>query len=78
MIHELEIVALTRDIVGYGLKIGDIGTVVHRYKDQRTFEVEFVSAEGETITVLTLTTESVRPVTGKEILHVRKFELMAE
>jgi len=78
MIRELEIVALARDIVEHGLKIGDIGTVVHRYKDKRTFEVEFVSAEGETITVLTLTTDSIRQVSGKEILHVRELELMAQ
>ena len=78
MIRELEIVALTRDIVEHGLKAGDIGTVVHCYKGKRTFEVEFVSAEGETIGLLTLTRDSIRHVTGKEILHVRKFELVAQ
>ena len=77
MIKETEIVALTRDIPDHKLKIGDIGTVVHRYKEGTAFEVEFVNAEGETIAVLTLDKGSIRPITGKEILHVRSLELMA-
>ncbi|RLB33431.1 MAG: DUF4926 domain-containing protein [Deltaproteobacteria bacterium] len=76
MIKETEIVVLTRDIPDYKLKIGDIGTVVHRYKEEIAFEVEFVNAEGETIAVLTLDRDSIRPITGKEILHVRSLELM--
>ena len=76
MIRENEIVALTRGIPDYKLKIGDIGTVVHRYKEEIAFEVEFVNAEGETIAVLTLDRDSIRPITGKEILHVRSLELM--
>ena len=77
MIRENEIVALTRDIPDHKLKIGDIGTVVHRYKEERAFEVEFVNAEGETIAVLTLDKDSIRPITGKEVLHVRPFEPVA-
>ena len=76
MIKETEIVVLTRDIPDYKLKIGDIGTVGHRYKEEIAFEVEFVNAEGETIAVLTLDRDSIRPITGKEILHVRSLELM--
>ena len=76
MIKEAEIVVLTRDIPDCKLKIGDIGTVVHRYKEEIAFEVEFVNAEGETIAVLTLDRDSIRPITGKEILHVRSLELM--
>lgn len=77
MIKETDIVALTRGIPDYKLKIGDIGTVVHRYKEERAFEVEFVNAEGGTIAVLTLNKDSLRPITGKEILHVRSLELIA-
>ena len=77
MIKETEIVVLTRDIPDYKLKIGDIGTVVHRYKEEIAFEVEFVNTEGETIAVLTLDKDSIRPITSKEILHVRPFELVA-
>jgi hypothetical protein len=72
MIRELDTVALTRDVDEYGLKAGDIGAVVHRYKDDAAFEVEFVTAEGATIAVLTLELADIRPVGGKEVLHVRE------
>ena len=72
MIHELDTVALTRDFDEHGLKAGDIGAVVHRYKDDTVFEVEFVTAEGATIAVLTLDLADVRPLGGKEVLHVRE------
>ena len=71
MIRELALVVLARDIEEHGLKQGDVGTVVHCYRDASAFEVEFVSAEGKTIAVLTLTAADVRPMQGKEILHVR-------
>jgi hypothetical protein len=71
MIRELALVVLARDIQEHGLKQGDVGTVVHCYRDASVFEVEFVSAEGKTIAVLTLTSADVRPMQGKEILHVR-------
>jgi hypothetical protein len=54
MIQEQDIVVLTRDFGAHGLKEGDIGTVVHKYRGE-TLEVEFVTAEGRTIAVLTLT-----------------------
>jgi len=72
MIEELETVVLARDVPGHGLKRGDIGAVVHRYTDAEAFEVEFVTAEGKTIAVLTLSPEDLRPVGAAEILHVRE------
>lgn len=71
MIAELDLVVLTRDVAAHGLQRGDIGTVVHRYADGQTFEVEFVTAEGTTVAVLTLGQADVRPVRGREILHAR-------
>jgi hypothetical protein len=70
MIRELDMVALTRDIDDHGLKQGDIGAVVHKY-GRGGFEVEFVTAEGKTIAILTLRKDYVRPLRGREILHVR-------
>lgn len=55
----------------HGLKKGDVGTAVHRYTDRTAFEVEFVTAEGKTIAVLTLTEADVRPIGSGEILHAR-------
>ena len=71
MIHELETVVLTHDVAGQDLKEGDIGAVVHRYTEPSAFKVEFVTAEGRTIAVVTLTEEDIRPIGSGEILHVR-------
>jgi len=71
MIRELETVVLTHDIEAHGLKKGDVGTVVHCYQDGLAFEIEFMTAEGKTIAVLTLTQEDIRPMIRSEILHVR-------
>ena len=72
MIHELETVVLLHDVARHDLRAGDVGAVVHRYDDGKGFEVEFVTAEGKTLAVLTLTESDVRPVRGSEILHVRE------
>jgi len=72
MINELDAVVLSHDIDEYGLKEGDIGAVVHRYSDGLAFEVEFVTGEGETVAVLTLNFQDIRPMHSKEILHVRE------
>jgi hypothetical protein len=72
MIKELDAVVLTHDIKEYGLTVGDIGAVVHCYKDGNFFEVEFVTAGGKTIAVLTLSSSDIRPMKNKEILHARE------
>jgi hypothetical protein len=74
MIDELDIVALTHNIEDYRLKAGDVGTVVHCYDDGIGFEVEFVTAEGKTVALLTLTATDIRPIDRAEILHVREVE----
>ena len=71
MISELDLAVLTHDLPEHGLQRGDVGTVVHRYQDGQAFEVEFVTAAGVTVAVLTLERADVRPVDGREILHVR-------
>ncbi|CAG1022345.1 hypothetical protein DOJK_01616 [Patescibacteria group bacterium] len=72
MIKELDSVVLKHDIGKYGLKKGDIGAVVHCYADGNAFEVEFLTAEGRTLAVLTLTLDDIRLMGSKEILHVRE------
>lgn len=73
MIRELDIVVLRNDIREQGLKEGDIGTVVHCYPQSSAYEVEFVTAEGKTVAVLTLPETNIRPMSSTEILHVRDF-----
>ena len=68
-------VVLERDIDEYGLKRGDIGTIVYCYGDSRAFEVEFATVDGQTIAVLTLTEADIRPLKPSEILHARELTL---
>lgn len=69
---ELDLVVLTHPITTHGLETGDVGAVVHVYGDGEAYEVEFVTAEGDTVALLTLTPADVRPQASREILHVRK------
>lgn len=73
MFEELDTVVLSHNIEKYGLKKGDIGAVVHVYKEGEALEVEFVTAKGKTVAVLTLTPSDIRPMERNEILHVRGF-----
>jgi hypothetical protein len=77
MICELDTVALTHDIPGYDLKQGDIGAVVHCYKNNKAFEVEFVAADGNTVALLMLNHTDIRNISGKEVMHVRELTPMA-
>jgi hypothetical protein len=69
--QELDVVVLTHDLAEHGLRQGDIGAIVHCYADRLAYEVEFVTAAGVTVAVVTLHASDVRPVGGNEILHVR-------
>jgi ATP-dependent exoDNAse (exonuclease V) alpha subunit len=71
MFKELELVVLKSDIPEHGLIKGDIGVIVHKYRNEDSYEVEFVTADGETITTLDLSTDYIRSFSDKEIMHVR-------
>lgn len=73
MFKELDLVVLTKNIKEYGLKKGDLGTIVHLYSDNKAMEVEFIARSGKTIAVLTLIPKDIRPTAKNEILHVRDF-----
>jgi len=45
---------------------------VHCYKGSDTYEVEFITADGKTIAVLTLSSNDIRLMKDREILHVRE------
>jgi hypothetical protein len=77
MIQELDRVVLAAALPGHGLEPGDIGTVVHAYADGLAYEVEFLTLDGETIAVVTLEREQVRPVGGEAIAHARPLTLPA-
>jgi hypothetical protein len=72
MLRELDVVVLTRDVPEHALIEGDIGTVVHRSADGSVFEVEFVTGDGQTVVVLTLSASDLRAMAAGEIIHARR------
>ena len=74
MIQELDSVVLTTDLPEHGLKSGDIGTVVLVHRGEAGYEAEFVTLDGETVAVVSVSAEQIRPVGEKEIAHVRALE----
>ncbi len=69
---ELDTVVLTHDITDKGLKEGDMGAIVQVYDGGKAFEVEFVTAEGKTVALMTLKPSAIRKVAKNEILHARE------
>ncbi len=71
MIKELERVALTTDFPEHRLKAGDIGTVVHVYGAGEGYMVEFVTLDGKTLDVITVSASQIRTIGSKEIANAR-------
>ena len=72
MIREHERVVLTVAVPDESLEPGDVGTVVHVYRDGEAYEVEFVALDGHTAAVVTIEASQVRPVSRREITHARE------
>lgn len=71
MITELDRVVLTTDLPEHRLKAGDIGTVVLVHRENRGYEVEFVTLDGETVAVVSLFPAQLRSVGRREIAQAR-------
>jgi hypothetical protein len=69
---EHDLVVLKHTVPEHGLEAGDVGTIVHLYRDGEAAEVEFARAGGATVAVVTLDAGALRAFTGSEILHVRE------
>ena len=74
MIKEHDRVVLKSDLPGQGLKAGDVGTVVHLYRDGLAYEVEFTTLGGDTAAVVTVEKSQARPVGKREITHARELQ----
>ena len=70
-IREHERAVLTADLPQYGLQAGDVGVVVHIYRDGLAYEIEFFTLAGATLDVVTVEADQVRPVNARDVLHVR-------
>lgn len=71
MIKEFDTVVLTKNLPDEGLEAGDVGYVVMIHENGAGFEIEFATIAGETVSVVTVAANAVRPVRPKEIAHVR-------
>jgi hypothetical protein len=75
VIKELDVVALTKALPEHGLVAGDIGTVVMLHDPVPGHgpgvTVEFVTFQGKTIAIATLSMDAVRPIGAHDIAHVR-------
>lgn len=72
MIREHDRVVLAAAVPDAGLVTGDVGTVVHIYRDGAAYEVEFTTLAGKTAAVVTLDAAQVRPIGKHEITHARE------
>lgn len=72
MIKEHEQVVLTTDFPEYDLKAGDVGIVIHIYSDGEAYELEIFALDGRTLDIVTVEAAQVRPVSRRDMLHVRE------
>lgn len=70
MIKEMDSVVLTRNLREHGLRSGDVGTVVLVHAG-RGYEVEFMTLNGETLAVVSLSPGELRLVGRRVIAHAR-------
>ena len=72
MMKELDPVVLTEDLPSDGLKAGDVGWIVMVHEGGAGYEVEFVTLAGDTVSIATVSSSTVRPVARTEIAHARR------
>ncbi|MEK6210241.1 MAG: DUF4926 domain-containing protein [Pseudomonadota bacterium] len=72
MLQEHSSVVLTEALPAAGLEAGDVGVVVHIHPHREAFEVEFMTLDGGTLTIETLTTKQIRAARSRDIPHVRE------
>ena len=72
MIREHDRVVLKTAMPTEGLEAGDVGTVVHIYRDGLAYEVEFTLLDGRTAAVVTLEAWQVRSIGHRKIAHARE------
>lgn len=70
--REHDRVVLTQPLPSQGLEAGDVGTIVHLYRDGTAYEVEFVTLAGDTEAVVTVEAAQLRPIGPREIVHARE------
>ncbi len=73
IILERDMVVLTVALPERKLHVGDVGTVVNLYPDGLAYEVEFSMMHGgERFALVTLSASQVRPLSSRDLFHVRE------
>jgi hypothetical protein len=70
VIQELDAVVLIKDQPNESLVKSDMGAVVLVHEGGNAVEVEFVTLTGDTLGVLTMTTDEIRPISAHDVPHV--------
>lgn len=76
MHKEHDRVVLTDDISEKGLKVGDVGAIVHVYPGVDAFVVEFLTLDGYTAVVVDVRGSQIRPVSKSDITYAPNMETM--
>lgn len=71
MIEEHDQVVLTRDLPEHGLIAGDVAAVIAAHQNGSGYTLEFATLRGETIAIVTVEAQDVRPARERELAHVR-------
>jgi hypothetical protein len=71
MISEHERIVFTADLSDAGVAAGDVGTVVLVHGEGAGYEVEVVALDGQTLAVVSVRADQVRPVRAGEVAHAR-------
>ena len=74
--QELERIALTQDLPEHGLKVGDIGMILHVYGEHKGYEVEFVTLSGDLVALVSVYPTQIRPLEHDEIASARRVEMV--
>jgi Domain of unknown function (DUF4926) len=74
MIKEHDCVVLTKNLPKEKPEAGDVGTVVHIHNGGEGYEVEFMILTGETVSIVTLMANQVRPLHRRDLAHTRELQ----
>ena len=72
--NELNLVELKQELMEYGLKVGEGGTIVHCMRENAILRLEFVRTDGYTQALLTLSIDQIQPLEQPDIPHVRSLD----
>lgn len=72
MVPEHASVVLLTDLPESGLMVGDVGVVVHVYRNGEAYEVEFVRYDGSSSSTVTLKADQLRAAGSNDVPHVRE------